>query len=172
MKQLKQIINFTVIPQIQVTDYKPIEGYELNPMPSFWDLIQMPMLDAIQFWLINNTKLAALSKFCKPIPPLRETVGYKQYQIDLDDIVELTSQLIYEYRRSNNGDLPTLMCIGHKQWQQIQMIKFTMPYNHNANLAMGNNDRSPSMWYRGMRVVLINSIDGIVLLGDAELSER
>lgn len=168
---INQIINFNVNPQIQVTNYRTIEGYELNSMPSFWDLIQMPILDAIQYWLLNNTSIVALSKIDKTFMQWRETIGYKQVQIDLKDIVELTSQLVYEYQRSN-GQLPTLMIVGHQQWSQIQCLKFTVPYDYNANLAMGFNDLSPSFWYRGMRVVITNSIDGVLLLGDKELSDK
>lgn len=161
----------------------PIGGNLLPPqtrlrwreIPTFWKLLELPFRQGLRLWLLGIAKAigrAAIEEYS--VYPEIPVTGYRRERLDFDDIVEQAMGLSRAYQR-RTGSKPELLCVGYPQLNDLDYaVQCRFP--HNFESSMRYRDRGTEIdsgrYFAGMRVTLCPDIDGIVVLGAAELSDR
>lgn len=167
----QQVVQFAIDPQF---DFQPpigIPALRWQNTFTFWELLELPFREAIAaWWLLMCRSLGeyAIESYTEFVPVSPQTVGYIRREIDFEEIVEQTHQLMRHYSR-RTGLSPTLIVMG--QGEHIDFLgayQTQFPFNYDTNWR--GPDGSISHWYRGMRVVLCPDIEGILVLGEDELN--
>jgi hypothetical protein len=160
------IINFAITEQRSpVKYYPPIVGFEIDKPITFWELLELPFLDGLFNVLLHRFgRRSGLKKFTEQYP-VPQNIEYKRVEINIDDIVEKTHQIVYEYQRQT-GTRPLAILIGHKDYRHlVKQLDFYCPPSYETPI------RGDRFLYRGMKIIIAPSIDGMVAIGANEIKD-